>query len=127
MLGHRKHQTEAQTLPVGELTTRPYVSTCSTESDMRIRMLMKHFDEVCEVFKHVLLPKHIYLFFFIIVKHATKYLGSFQTSCWRSVNIGWDGGVYAQTCGHHVHVDCHSSYINSLKVVHISPSTIIFR
>ena len=49
VLGHRKHQSEAQTLPVGELTTRPYVSTCGTEAEIRIRMLMKHFDEVREV------------------------------------------------------------------------------
>ena len=33
-----------------------------------------------------------------------------------SVNIGWEGGIHAQTCGHYVHLDCHTSYIRSLKV-----------
>ncbi|RUS70818.1 hypothetical protein EGW08_021418, partial [Elysia chlorotica] len=32
-----------------------------------------------------------------------------------SVNIGWDGGVVAQTCGHYLHMDCHKSYLDSLK------------
>lgn len=39
-----------------------------------------------------------------------------QSSCLVSVNIGWQGGVHVQTCGHYVHLDCLSSYIDSLKV-----------
>ena len=35
-----------------------------------------------------------------------------------SVNIGWKGGVHAQSCGHYVHLDCHSSYMKSLSVSH---------
>lgn len=31
-----------------------------------------------------------------------------------SVNIGWEGGVVAQTCGHYLHLDCHKSYLDSL-------------
>ncbi|KAK2143057.1 hypothetical protein LSH36_882g00050 [Paralvinella palmiformis] len=38
-----------------------------------------------------------------------------ESSCLMSINIGWEGGVYAQTCGHHVHLDCQASYIDSLK------------
>lgn len=32
------------------------------------------------------------------------------------MNIGWRGGVHAQTCGHYVHLDCLALYIESLKV-----------
>ncbi|GFO41996.1 E3 ubiquitin-protein ligase ubr3-like [Plakobranchus ocellatus] len=32
-----------------------------------------------------------------------------------SVNIGWEGGVMAQTCGHYLHLDCHRSYLESLR------------
>lgn len=39
-----------------------------------------------------------------------------QSSCLQSVSIGWDGGVYVQTCGHTLHVDCHKSYMESLRV-----------
>ncbi|ELU10689.1 hypothetical protein CAPTEDRAFT_220674 [Capitella teleta] len=38
-----------------------------------------------------------------------------ETSCLLSVNIGWRGGVHAQTCGHYVHLDCLALYIESLK------------
>ncbi|KAK6165726.1 hypothetical protein SNE40_022591 [Patella caerulea] len=38
-----------------------------------------------------------------------------EASCQMSVNIGWEGGVIVQTCGHFLHLDCHSSYIKSLK------------
>uniref|UniRef100_A0A2C9KCF7 E3 ubiquitin-protein ligase n=1 Tax=Biomphalaria glabrata TaxID=6526 RepID=A0A2C9KCF7_BIOGL len=36
-------------------------------------------------------------------------------SCEVSVNIGWEGGVVAQTCGHYLHLDCHKSYLDSLR------------
>lgn len=32
-----------------------------------------------------------------------------------SVNIGWEGGVHVQTCGHHLHLDCLKSYLSSLR------------
>ncbi|KAJ8969229.1 hypothetical protein NQ317_002184, partial [Molorchus minor] len=32
-----------------------------------------------------------------------------------SVNLGWDGGVHVQTCGHHLHLDCLNSYLHSLR------------
>ncbi|KAI0233528.1 E3 ubiquitin-protein ligase UBR3 [Lamellibrachia satsuma] len=38
-----------------------------------------------------------------------------ENSCLLSVNIGWEGGVHIQTCGHYVHLDCHRSYLESLK------------
>ncbi|XP_033303152.1 E3 ubiquitin-protein ligase Ubr3 isoform X1 [Bombus bifarius] len=31
-----------------------------------------------------------------------------------SVNLGWEGGVYVQTCGHHLHLDCLLPYVKSL-------------
>lgn len=39
-----------------------------------------------------------------------------QSSCLQSVSVGWDGGVYVQTCGHTLHIDCHKSYMESLRV-----------
>ncbi|CAG5130488.1 unnamed protein product [Candidula unifasciata] len=38
-----------------------------------------------------------------------------EKSCELSVNIGWEGGVVAQTCGHYLHLDCHKSYLDSLR------------
>ncbi|KAK4316848.1 hypothetical protein Pmani_012025 [Petrolisthes manimaculis] len=35
-----------------------------------------------------------------------------------SMNIGWEGGVHVQTCGHHLHLDCHQSYLLSLRSQH---------
>ncbi|GFT69321.1 e3 ubiquitin-protein ligase ubr3 [Nephila pilipes] len=32
-----------------------------------------------------------------------------------ALNIGWEGGVHVQTCGHYLHIDCHKAYILSLK------------
>ncbi|XP_014216341.1 E3 ubiquitin-protein ligase Ubr3 [Copidosoma floridanum] len=32
-----------------------------------------------------------------------------------SVNLGWEGGVHVQTCGHHLHLDCLRSYLTSLR------------
>lgn len=39
----------------------------------------------------------------------------FGTSSWfLSHNIGWEGGVHVQSCGHHVHLTCQDSYLKSL-------------
>ncbi|XP_052462856.1 E3 ubiquitin-protein ligase ubr3 isoform X2 [Carassius gibelio] len=38
-----------------------------------------------------------------------------DSSCLQSVSIGWVGGVYVQTCGHTLHIDCHKSYMESLR------------
>ena len=32
-----------------------------------------------------------------------------------AVNTGWQGGVFVQSCGHHVHLACHQSYMQSLR------------
>uniref|UniRef100_A0A2M4A6W9 E3 ubiquitin-protein ligase n=1 Tax=Anopheles triannulatus TaxID=58253 RepID=A0A2M4A6W9_9DIPT len=37
-----------------------------------------------------------------------------QTSWFLSHNIGWEGGVHIQSCGHHVHLSCQDSYLKSL-------------
>lgn len=40
----------------------------------------------------------------------------FDDGSWQlSVNLGWEGGVHLQTCGHHLHLECHKSYLQSLK------------
>ncbi|XP_011691605.1 PREDICTED: E3 ubiquitin-protein ligase UBR3 isoform X2 [Wasmannia auropunctata] len=40
----------------------------------------------------------------------------FDTFSWLlSINLGWDGGVHVQTCGHHLHLDCLKSYLESLR------------
>ncbi|KMQ97669.1 e3 ubiquitin-protein ligase ubr3 [Lasius niger] len=40
----------------------------------------------------------------------------FHTFSWLiSVNLGWEGGVHVQTCGHHLHLDCLKSYLESLR------------
>ncbi|KAK7110558.1 E3 ubiquitin-protein ligase UBR3-like [Littorina saxatilis] len=38
-----------------------------------------------------------------------------EASCDMSVSIGWDGGVFATTCGHYLHLDCQRSYIDTLQ------------
>lgn len=41
---------------------------------------------------------------------------NFNSNSWlNSLNIGWEGGVHVQTCGHYLHLDCHKSYMNSLR------------
>uniref|UniRef100_A0A6I8N647 E3 ubiquitin-protein ligase n=1 Tax=Ornithorhynchus anatinus TaxID=9258 RepID=A0A6I8N647_ORNAN len=37
-----------------------------------------------------------------------------DSSCLQAVSVGWEGGVYVQTCGHTLHIDCHKSYMESL-------------
>ncbi|XP_023241163.1 E3 ubiquitin-protein ligase ubr3-like, partial [Centruroides sculpturatus] len=40
----------------------------------------------------------------------------FDNTLWQmSLNIGWEGGVHVQSCGHYLHLDCHKSYMQSLK------------
>ncbi|XP_065200275.1 E3 ubiquitin-protein ligase Ubr3-like isoform X2 [Planococcus citri] len=36
-------------------------------------------------------------------------------SWWQSVNLGWEGGIHVQTCGHHLHLECLTSYLQSLR------------
>ncbi|XP_073970772.1 ubr3 ubiquitin ligase isoform X1 [Rhodnius prolixus] len=38
-----------------------------------------------------------------------------QLSWLVSLNLGWEGGVHVQTCGHHLHLDCLKSYLRSLR------------
>ena len=40
-----------------------------------------------------------------------------------SVNTGWQGGVFVQSCGHHVHLACHQSYMASLRGTGARPSS----
>jgi E3 ubiquitin-protein ligase UBR3 len=42
----------------------------------------------------------------------------FDRNSWlNSFNIGWVGGVHVQSCGHYLHIDCHKSYMQSLRGV----------
>lgn len=43
------------------------------------------------------------------------YFVILQFSWLISVNLGWEGGVHVQTCGHHLHLDCLKSYLESLR------------
>lgn len=36
-------------------------------------------------------------------------------SCLLSVHRGWKGGIHIQSCGHHMHYDCRSSYCDTLR------------
>ena len=41
-----------------------------------------------------------------------------------SVNIGWRGGVFVQSCGHHVHLACQQSYMQSLRGMNAAQITV---
>uniref|UniRef100_A0A8C5R974 E3 ubiquitin-protein ligase n=1 Tax=Leptobrachium leishanense TaxID=445787 RepID=A0A8C5R974_9ANUR len=55
------------------------------------------------------------------VKLSTLQLYFKDSSCLQSVSIGWEGGVYVQTCGHTLHIDCHKSYMESLRNDQVLP------
>lgn len=38
----------------------------------------------------------------------------YGTQWFLTQNICWEGGVHVQSCGHHVHLTCHESYLKSL-------------
>ncbi|KAI1295762.1 E3 ubiquitin-protein ligase UBR3 [Halotydeus destructor] len=42
----------------------------------------------------------------------------FPSSWFNALSIGWEGGVHVQTCGHYLHLDCHKSYLKSLRTTH---------
>lgn len=45
-----------------------------------------------------------------------KFVKNFNEQSWqKSLSIGWEGGVHVQSCGHFLHLDCHKSYIQSLR------------
>lgn len=48
--------------------------------------------------------------------YCCKCIGILQQSWLLSINLGWDGGVHVQTCGHHLHLDCLNSYLHSLRL-----------
>lgn len=52
---------------------------------------------------------------FLYIFHNTIYFVILQFSWLISVNLGWEGGVHVQTCGHHLHLDCLKSYLESLR------------
>ena len=46
-----------------------------------------------------------------------------STSCLLAVHRGWKGGIHIQSCGHHMHYDCRSSYCETLR----SQSRLVFK
>ncbi|XP_020708415.2 E3 ubiquitin-protein ligase Ubr3 [Athalia rosae] len=49
-------------------------------------------------------------------RRIREMMADFDTLSWLlSVNLGWEGGVHVQTCGHHLHLDCLKSYLQSLR------------
>lgn len=55
-------------------------------------------------------------FYFFKINCILSFSFFFKSSCLLAVSIGWEGGVYVQTCGHTLHIDCHKSYMESLRV-----------
>ncbi|XP_019512339.1 PREDICTED: E3 ubiquitin-protein ligase UBR3 [Hipposideros armiger] len=51
----------------------------------------------------------------MILHFFRSLLHIIKSSCLLAVSIGWEGGVYVQTCGHTLHIDCHKSYMESLR------------
>ena len=50
-------------------------------------------------------------------QQLTSLLNHFDdAACYMAVNMGWEGGIHAQTCGHYLHLDCQKSYLQSLQV-----------
>lgn len=47
-------------------------------------------------------------------KFVYIFVNVLQMSLLLSVNLGWESGVYVQTCGHHLHLDCLLPYVKSL-------------
>lgn len=44
-----------------------------------------------------------------------------------AVNIGWQGGIHCQTCGHYVHLDCLKSYIETLRQESLPPYSSVLK
>ena len=45
-----------------------------------------------------------------------EFTKNFNPVSWqKSLSIGWEGGVHVQSCGHYLHLDCHKSYVQSLR------------
>lgn len=38
-----------------------------------------------------------------------------SNSLQKAINIGWEGGVHVQSCGHYLHLSCHKAYMLSLR------------
>ena len=38
-----------------------------------------------------------------------------ERSCLLAVHRGWKGGIHVQSCGHHMHYDCHTSYCETQR------------
>lgn len=65
------------------------------------------------------LKQHRYTLGQYMEEKADTLMRHFDTSSWMSSqNMGWEGGVRVQTCGHHLHLDCHQSYLLVLHSQH---------
>lgn len=47
-------------------------------------------------------------------KRAEILQRKYGTQWFLTQNICWEGGVHVQSCGHHLHLTCHESYLRSL-------------
>ncbi|XP_074027443.1 ubr3 ubiquitin ligase isoform X2 [Leptinotarsa decemlineata] len=87
VIGHRRRQGQE----------RPVLPTCEDEREFLRRddTLSGEFDKrIYELDRH------------------------FDPQSWfLSVNLGWDGGVHVQTCGHYLHLYCLNSYLISLRTL----------
>lgn len=50
------------------------------------------------------------------VEELDRHFDRYTHNSWLlACNIGWEGGVHVQTCGHHLHLDCLKAYLESLR------------
>jgi E3 ubiquitin-protein ligase UBR3 len=84
----------------------------ASEFDRRVEELGRQFDPVSQ--KQYLIEQGPRIFCDII-RGNTESVLFLQLSWLLAVNLGWEGGVHVQTCGHHLHLDCLKSYLKSLR------------
>ena len=74
----------------------------------------KHFALVISTkLYHSLVPSKLMLLFHDFFQDMNQTYDS--TSCLLAVHRGWKGGIHIQSCGHHMHYDCRSSYCETLR------------
>ncbi|XP_014472841.1 PREDICTED: E3 ubiquitin-protein ligase UBR3 isoform X2 [Dinoponera quadriceps] len=87
IIGHQRQESDRLVLPTSdEDPPIPKGESRGAYFDRRMGEMSRHFDTVSEYYSWLV-----------------------------SVNLGYEGGVHVQTCGHHLHLDCLKSYLQSLR------------
>lgn len=108
LLGHKRKSDTDEILPTSDEEMKLLLreDTLANDFDKKIDELNREFDTVSINFN----------FMIFIKKYLTNLLFNFFQSSWLlSINLGWEGGVHVQTCGHHLHMDCLRAYLQSLR------------